>query len=205
MRFVGDAAVLPVAIKRDGRHARAERTHQAIVTALLDLADLGNLSPTAREIADRAGVALRSIRQHFDSRESLFLAAAEEHARRVAGASATVDPSGKLAHRISAFARERSSALESTSALRRAATIAEPSSLAITRAMATAGKSRRRELEVVFARELDRMQKQDRKAVLDALDVATCGRAWDALRNEMKLSHEAARAVLELTIGKLLG
>ncbi|MEO8875446.1 MAG: hypothetical protein ABI461_07665, partial [Polyangiaceae bacterium] len=72
-----------VVLKTDGRHLRAARTHHAIVSALLDLAAQGELAPTAQAIATRAKVALRSIRQHFPTREALFVAAAEEHARRV--------------------------------------------------------------------------------------------------------------------------
>jgi AcrR family transcriptional regulator len=66
----------------DGRTLRAQRTRQAIVDALLDLIESGVLLPTGEQIAARANVALRSIRQHFESRESLMLAAAERHAER---------------------------------------------------------------------------------------------------------------------------
>ncbi len=204
---MGHAIVLPVKeeiIKRDGRHARAERTHQAIVSALLDLADLGNLAPTAQQIAERAGVAVRSIRQHFVSRESLFLAAAAEHARRSDTARTIIVTDGKLPARIAAFAYQRAAALESTSTLRHAATLAESNSAAITRAMSRIGRARRREVETAFGRELDQLAKSERKLTLDALDVATSGRTWDALRRDMKLSTDHAREVLEFTIAKLV-
>ena len=72
---------------KDGRHLRSERTRASIVSALLSLADQGELAPTAQQVADTAGVALRSIRQHFATREELFVAAAKEHARRGVGGS----------------------------------------------------------------------------------------------------------------------
>src|SRR3954470_18279608 len=50
----------------DGRTARATRTREAVVSAVLDLVNEGNPKPTAREIADRAGVSLRSVYVHFD-------------------------------------------------------------------------------------------------------------------------------------------
>src|ERR1044072_5768679 len=60
----------------DGRSARAARTRDAVVEALLSLLDEGNLRPTARQVAERAGVSLRSVYVHFDDLEDLFTAAA---------------------------------------------------------------------------------------------------------------------------------
>ena len=55
------------------------RTRAAIVAALYDLVRAGDPAPTAARIAKRAGVALRSIGQHFPSREALLAAVAEHH------------------------------------------------------------------------------------------------------------------------------
>lgn len=189
--------------KRDGRHARAERTHAAIVNALLDLADEGNLSPTAQQIADRADVALRSIRQHFSSREALFLAAAEAHTRRRAAAPAAL-PKGKLEERVARFVEARAVALEQTSALRRAASQQESRSQAITRAMNGVARTRRQEVESTFDRELQRRSAEDRKTTLDAIDFCTSGRSWDAMRRDMKLGADAASAVMRVTLLRLL-
>ena len=54
--------------QRDGRTVRAERTRQALVDSLLNLLDEGQLTPTAAEIAARAGVSERSVFQHFPDR-----------------------------------------------------------------------------------------------------------------------------------------
>ncbi|MEO2168125.1 MAG: hypothetical protein ABGY42_08390, partial [bacterium] len=40
----------------DGRTARSLRSRQAVVEALLDLLEGGNLRPTAAQIAERAGL-----------------------------------------------------------------------------------------------------------------------------------------------------
>ncbi len=203
MLFFWDATLLPVkSEKRDGRHARAERTHQAIVNALLDLAEEGNLSPTAQQIADRADIALRSIRQHFASREALFLAAAETHSqRRVASA---VIVRGTLKERVAGFVRARSLVLEQTSALRRAASLEEESSQTITRVMSGVNRARRSEVLRAFDKEFERKSAKDRKRLVDALDLASCGRSWDAMRREMNLSTGDARGVMETTLSKLL-
>src|SRR5436305_14966913 len=107
--------------KRDGRRERSARTHKAIVAALIDLIEEGNLSPTASQIAKRASVAVRSIRQHFPSREDLFVAAVEEHARRASPMKSYVDARLPLEQRIAAFAEARAKEREFCSPVRRAA------------------------------------------------------------------------------------
>ena len=59
----------------DGRRQRSERSQTAIIEAALALMDEGSLVPTAQQIADRAGVGIRSFFRHFADMDSLFLAA----------------------------------------------------------------------------------------------------------------------------------
>jgi TetR/AcrR family transcriptional regulator of autoinduction and epiphytic fitness len=192
--------------KQDGRHARAARTHHAIVSALLDLADEGELAPTAQAIATRAKVALRSIRQHFPTREELFVAAAEEHARRVAQAKPAELPAAtSLSERISRFITSRARQLEGSSALRRAAALVEPKSPTVRQSMRSLGKIRRREVESIFAPELAELSRAERETATDALDVATNGKTWDTLRHDMSLSQTAASNVVKLLVTNVLG
>ena len=192
--------------KIDGRHARAARTHHAIVSALLDLADEGELAPTAQAVATRAKVALRSIRQHFPTREELFVAAAEEHARRVAQTKPMEVPAATTrADRIQRFLTSRTRQLEGSSALRRAAALVEPKSPTVRQAMRSLGKSRRREVEAVFQPEIAALERADREALIDALDIATTGKTWDTLRHDMALSQSAAANVLRVMVTSLLG
>src|SRR5690606_27488921 len=72
------------AAHQDGRLTRAARTRASVVEALLTLNDEGNLRPTARDIATKAGVSLRSLYVHFDDLEALFLAASRRQGERLA-------------------------------------------------------------------------------------------------------------------------
>jgi len=188
--------------KRDGRRERSARTHRAIVAALIDLIEEGNLAPTAAHIAKRASVAVRSIRQHFPSREDLFVAAVEEHARRLAPLRTYVDARLPLDQRVAAFAEARGRELEFCSPVRRAAlfveTVPRSGSSAIHRATDEAWHRRRREVEQVFARELE--TRADRAALMDALDLLTHGRTWDTMRYAMQLSAGDATALLRRTL-----
>jgi AcrR family transcriptional regulator len=185
--------------KRDGRRERSARTHKAIVGALIDLIEEGNLAPTANQIARRANVAVRSIRQHFPSREDLFVAAVEEHARRVAPMRSYVDARLPLEDRVSAFAEARAKELEFCSPVRRAASIIDTSprtgSSAISRATDEAWQRRRREVEQVFAREIEQ-----RRDLVEVLDLLAHGRTWDTMRYAMQLSPANATSLLKRLI-----
>jgi AcrR family transcriptional regulator len=192
--------------KRDGRRERSARTHKAIVAALIDLIEEGNPAPTAGQIARRASVAVRSIRQHFPSREDLFVAAVEEHARRVEPLKSYVDARTPLEERVAAFAEARARELEFCSPVRRAAsvTLASPkaTSTAIGRATDEAWQRRRREVEQVFAKELE--GHPDRQRMLDTLDLLSHGRTWDTMRYAMQLSAAAATEILRASIAAAL-
>ena len=69
--------VLNIVQSSDGRRQRSERSQTAIIEAALALMDEGALVPTAQQIADRAGVGIRSFFRHFADMDSLFLAADE--------------------------------------------------------------------------------------------------------------------------------
>lgn len=64
----------------DGRRQRGVRMREALIKAALALIDQGLLVPTAKQIADKAGVGLRSFFRHFEDMEALF-AAVDAHAR----------------------------------------------------------------------------------------------------------------------------
>ena len=64
----------------DGRRQRSERSRLAIIEATLALMYEGVLIPTAQQIADRAGVGIRSFFRHFGDMDSLFTEV-DEHER----------------------------------------------------------------------------------------------------------------------------
>jgi TetR/AcrR family transcriptional regulator of autoinduction and epiphytic fitness len=186
--------------KVDGRRERTKRTRAAIVGALTALLDEGRIEPTAAEIAERADVAVRSIAQHFASREELLLAVAEHHARRLA--HAPIDATGTFDERLEKLVASRTKSLEASSAMRRAAAVVLGRSPAVARALDRAARERREETARVFAREL--AAARDPAAAERAVALLTSGRAWDALRGEMGLGVKAARDQTAFAIRALL-
>lgn len=61
----------------DGRHLRSRATRAKIVEALLTLVRDGDVAPGAAQVAEVAGVGLRTVFRHFDEMESLYREMAE--------------------------------------------------------------------------------------------------------------------------------
>lgn len=188
----------------DGRTARAARTREAVVESLLALIEEGKPRPTAREVAERAGVSLRSVYVHFDDLEDLFTAAAHRHFERIRELVRVVPDFGPLDDRIEAFAAQRARILDATDNVRRAAVLQEPFSPALGNVLKLARQLSRAEIEHVFASELARHEGMDRERLLIAVEVVASGGTWESLRRHHGLSHAAAGDVVARTLRGLL-
>jgi TetR/AcrR family transcriptional regulator of autoinduction and epiphytic fitness len=187
----------------DGRTARARRTQRAIVDALLELIEEGDLSPTAPRIAERAAVSLRSIYQHFEDLEALFGAAATRQLERILGMASPIPPTGALDERLSAFVRQRGRVLEAMTPVRRAALLQEPFSQQLKESRRSMQNLGRAEIGRVFAAELDRLPPTVRKEVQAGLETASTWSSWDHLRST-GLSCESSRRIMRRMMHALL-
>ena len=122
--------------------------------ALLELNREGNLRPTAKEIAERAGVSLRSVYVHFDDLEDLFLAAAKRHVELVSGMLVEVPATGPLRSRAETMVRMRSRIWEEVGSILRAAALQEPFSPTLARWLAGGRAVANRDTARIFAGEL---------------------------------------------------
>jgi TetR/AcrR family transcriptional regulator of autoinduction and epiphytic fitness len=190
--------------REDGRSARAARTREAVVEALLSLNDEGNLRPTAREIADRAGVSLRSVYVHFEDLEDLFSAAAAKQFERLITLYEPLPTEGPLAARLDAFVAQRTRIMEAAAPVRRAALLQEPFSPALAKVMTLTRQAGRDEVERVFGTELERERGAARERLRASLDVAAGPAGWETLRVHEGLSVEQARLVVTEMLTKLL-
>ena len=187
----------------DGRRLRAVRTRAAIVTALYELVRDGDPAPTAAQVATRAGVALRSIGQHFPSREALLAAVAEHHTARVAR-RAPIPTGGPLAPRLAGFVKARADELERTAPLRRAIAAMPAPSEAVLDAQRKDRDRRRAELAAAFAPEIEAAPSADRARLLDRLYVVSSGPSWDAMRAHLGLPARAAATQLGMLLEAVL-
>jgi AcrR family transcriptional regulator len=96
----------------DGRRQRSERSRSAIITATLSLIDNGNFAPTARQIAEEAGVGLRSFFRHFDDMDALMDMIDQQMRAFYEPLFNRPIESTSLAHRIEDVVADRSEAYE---------------------------------------------------------------------------------------------
>jgi TetR/AcrR family transcriptional regulator, regulator of autoinduction and epiphytic fitness len=188
----------------DGRSARAARTRDAVVRALLGLIADGDLRPTAGRIAERAGISLRSVYVHFDDLDDLFVAASHEQRARVAGLVRALPTDGPFADRLTAFVEQRTRVLEAIAPVAKATALQEPCSPALATASRRARRQGRAELQRVFASELDGFDPAAREQTLDACDALTSSEAWDHLRVRRGLAPNAAAATVHAALHRLL-
>src|SRR3954452_939252 len=89
----------------DGRLARSARTRRAIVDALRALHHEGDLRPTAPRVAERAGVSLRTVWQHFNDLESLLVEAGRRDFEIAFDFVTTIEESAPLRSRLEQLVR----------------------------------------------------------------------------------------------------
>lgn len=186
----------------DGRTLRALRTREAIVDATIAQIDEGDLRPTAPRVAERAGVSVRSIFQHFADLESLHAAVAERLATRLAGLVLPIAPELPLDERIQRFVRQRGTLLEVVTPIRRAANVHGPFSSEIQARLRDGQAFLRAEVEATFRPELVALP--DAAEVLDALDAACGWATWDGLRSGLGRSPEEAGQVVRRLVSSVL-
>jgi AcrR family transcriptional regulator len=188
----------------DGRTARSARTRAAVVTAVLELVRDGNPRPTAKEIAARAGISLRSVYVHFDDLDDLFAAAGARQSEEVAHLLYAVDAGLPLPDRIDAIVRQRALLWEALAPVRRAALVWASSSPALQKGNRRITHRAIRDLARVFAAELDRRPPEHAPLVLEAMNVASSSGAWEVLRTDRGLSVDEASAVVSATLTALV-
>ena len=195
---------MPQLVRIDGRLARSARTRYAVVDALLDLLGEGDLRPTAARIAERAGVSLRLVFHHFDDLEAIYSELADRQAERVKPLTVPIPVTLPLPLRIEKFSAQRGRLLETLSPVRRAAVLMEPFRPALAKRLKHARDLTRAAAIAAFTPELSKLDPDEKRATVAALDVATSWVAWEQMRRHQGLSETAARGVMATTIRALL-
>ena len=190
---------------RDSLAFRDERAREAIVDAMLGLYHRGVPDPTALEIADQAGVSLRSVYFHFVDLESLALEAVGRQRAQIEPLLAPPVTTGSLDDRIGDLVERRCELFEVVTPVRRAALLLRHRSPTIDDNLALLAKLLRDQVALSFAVELSEDgERGTRCTLLDALDLITSWEAWERMRTSQSLTRDRARAVLQRSIRALL-
>lgn len=188
----------------DGRNERSRRTRTAVIDAVLELNQEGELSPSAKRVAERAGISARTMYLHFADMESLFVEAGDRFLNRLAGIGEPVPPNAPLATRLDLFCARRVQVLEALLPVFRASRLRQPFSRALQSNRDRYVTASDLEVDAVFARELDPLPGKDAAAVRAGIHLATCAAGWDVLRDDRRLDIAQATAVMHRTLKGLL-
>jgi AcrR family transcriptional regulator len=180
----------------DGRLARGQRTRRNVAEALVELLREGDPDPTAKAIAERAGVSLRLVFHHFADIDDLYQAVGTLQLERHWSDLPTLGAQLPLSARIERTVRHRSILFEEISPVRRAAVRRGGSSPHISDAVAYTDGLLLENLRTNFDPELRLKSEETRVYVLNALDAAASWEMWDRMRRHSDLPVASARRIM---------
>jgi AcrR family transcriptional regulator len=183
----------------DGRTVRRHNNRRRIVAAMLELVRAGSISPGAEEVAERAGVGLRTVFRHFDDMDSLYREMAEamraELQPIVDVPFESPDWRGKLGEMID----RRAHLFERAMPFKNAADVHRHRSVFLRKDYETMRTAERAALDEALPLEL----KND-KRFFEALDHALSFSTWQHLRRDQKLAPAQARQTVEYAVRALI-
>lgn len=196
---VGDAANEDSPKSTDGRHARSERSREAMVDALLELLREGSGRPSSAQIAERAGVTQRTLFNQFGDMDSLVSAVAVRQTQRFVKLLPDAG-TGTLEQRVTNYCDGLTRLLEDTMHVRWAVVTNPNPSWDGDAIVKMASDYMRQLMTQSFEAEFDQLDEQVAVEVLDALEVATDPVTWRLRRVQQGRTDDEARAVVARTM-----
>lgn len=159
--------------------------------------------PTVPDVAQRAGVSVRTVYHHFDGVQQLLEAGVFLQSARHRGLLFTIPPHGRSELRIAALCRQRRHYFEEVTPIRRLALSRSTTGSGPGALVAADRAVLRDQLAHTLAPELG--TRGDGGAdLLDALEHAMDWNAWNGLREDRRRSPTSAERVMALTATSLL-
>ena len=194
----------PAARSSDGRHARAQRTHDAVLDGLQECLEAGIPQPTAKQIAAQAGVSLRGIFRHFENLDALLLELDKREHERIASSIRSCPLDAPLEQRITSFLRGCARVYEGTAAVRRALQASLCTSGRLARHRDRQRIIARQKVQTVFAEELRQLSPTALRERVHAISALTSWSQWEEMRSHEGLSLERTQRVLGNQLHRLL-
>jgi AcrR family transcriptional regulator len=167
---------------KPGRNSdRAYRTRLAITDAFVNLIEEGDLSPSMPDVANRAGVSLRSLYYHFRNAESLYESVIRRQEPLISRVLVSLDHVSPLRNRAHNLVAQRCEIYRQIAPLRRAVQLNADARDSLTI------RTARRRLEYVLARHANETFAPElREAVTRA---ATLGVAREATHGRLRATR----------------
>lgn len=181
---------------RDGRHRRSDRSRAQIIEAMFALVGEGYVTPTAEQVAERAGISLRTMFRHFADMETLYGGMADRAELEYAD---WLEPftAETWQARLAQMIDRRLSTYERLMPYKHAVDAHRHASPTIQRNHTARLALMRQRLEAILPPAIKGEATQ-----LETIDLMMSFEAWQRLRVDQTLSTDAARAVVERTINR---
>ena len=171
-------------VELDGRRARREQNRAAVLDALAELYGERNYEPSAAEIAERAGLSPRSLFRYFDDVDDLNRATIDQQLSRARPLLAVdARPEDPTATKVERLVAARLRLYEAIAPAARAARICAWRHPVMAEQIGTTRSYLRRQLERLFAPELDALGRDRSGAALAAVDALCSFEAVELLRD----------------------
>lgn len=184
----------------DGRLLRSERSRDLISGALYELIGEGHPEPTAQQVAERAGVGIRTVFRLFSDMEALYATLDARLLAEVMPMLRDGPPEGAdLGERATELVADRAALFERIAPYKRASNLKRGRSPFLA--------EQHRKLVRLLRERLLRWLPELRAApgdLVEALDQATSFEAWDRLRSDQRLGRPRARAATERAVQALV-
>jgi AcrR family transcriptional regulator len=183
----------------DGRRQRSETSRKRIVRAMLELIGGGDVSPSAENVAARAGLGLRTVFRHFENMETLYQ---EINAAMIAELRPVMKQpfrSVEWRAQLGEIVERRVRIFERIMPFKIAADVHRHQSPFLARK----AEEMTREQRAALVRAIAADKRAD-AAFFEGLDLLLSFETWRRLRKEQKLSVARARRTLALLLSALM-
>ncbi len=191
------------ALRSDRRLARGVHTRLTTVEGMIALIQSGNIHPTARQIADRAGVSRRLVYYHFSDIDTLFLTAASLHATRYRSLITPLPSRWPLELRIRAICHQRRQLFEAMAPVHRVAIARTHGLVGLEKFLVDHRSLLRNQLAATLTSEIHARGNVGAE-LLEALDLATGWEYWFGLRDRGHHSPSSAERAIIFAVTSLL-
>lgn len=179
---------------------RAVESRLKIVSAMLELLQEGNISPSVDMIAERAGLSRRLVFHHFKDKDTLYRELLAVQSRKLASLiEHDINPESELTNRISQLVDLRVRLYEAITPVRRAGLYMATHSPEIQKAIDELRQIKQKHVRTLFANEIDGVLDRER-----ALLSICSWSYWNSLREEQGLTEDEARTAMVRGVTALL-
>jgi AcrR family transcriptional regulator len=190
----------------DGRRRRRVQNRLAVVDALLDLYEDGNLKPGTDEIAERAGLSPRSLFRYFDDVDDLARAAvARQQERALPLVPVGVNADGSLREKAKGLVEQRFRLFEVVGQSAKVWRIRSAFQPVLAEELSQTRAFLRSQLLDLFGPELERMSGRKAASVVAAADVITSFESYQLLLDDQGFARDEAKAVMVESLVALFG